>query len=295
MQPSVIFGEALFDRFGPEERIGGAPFNVASHLQGLGLHPLLVTRLGQDGPGAVVRARMEAWGMALWGVQEHPVLPTGMVLVEETADGHRFRILPHQAYDAIDAQTAAQAAGAEIGLLYYGTLALREKASRQAWECLAGRARRCFVDINLRAPWWRAETVEAAIGAAQILKLNQEELAVLRKVFRLRADGDRQVVEALVRRFALDEVILTRGANGAAQWAGGTWLETPAPPVAVRDTVGAGDAFAAAWLFGLSRAWAPPTCLVRAQALAAAICGLQGALPDDREFYRPFLNAWDGA
>ena len=60
----VIYGEVLYDRF-PDGRsvLGGAPFNVAWHLQGFGLSPLMLTAVGNDQPGLQIRERMQQWGM----------------------------------------------------------------------------------------------------------------------------------------------------------------------------------------------------------------------------------------
>ena len=66
----LVFGEVLFDCF-PDgaEVLGGAPFNVAWHLQGFGQEPLFVSRIGDDIRGNQIRAAMSDWGMSLSGLQ----------------------------------------------------------------------------------------------------------------------------------------------------------------------------------------------------------------------------------
>jgi len=71
MQPArpIVFGEALFDCFGERELPGGAPLNVAWHLQALGWNPLLVSRIGADDQGQRITKRMQDWGMNTTGIQ----------------------------------------------------------------------------------------------------------------------------------------------------------------------------------------------------------------------------------
>ncbi len=59
-----IFGEVLFDHFADGTRVlGGAPFNVAWHLQAFGQAPWFISRTGNDPDGEAVRAAMRDWGM----------------------------------------------------------------------------------------------------------------------------------------------------------------------------------------------------------------------------------------
>jgi len=59
------------------------------------------------------------------------------------------------------------------------------------------------------------------------------------------------------------------------------------PPrgVTIRDTVGAGDAFAAMLAAGVVLRWPAETTLRLADRLAAKICGIEGAIPEDPAFY----------
>ncbi|WP_437558718.1 PfkB family carbohydrate kinase [Acidithiobacillus sulfuriphilus] len=288
----LIFGECLFDRFPDGNRVGGAPLNVARHLWALGNHPLLLSRVGQDDEGARIRDLLHGWEMDARGLQEDPQYPTGSVeVVPDPVLGHHFRILPRQAYDHI-AWPVDWSASSRIAFLYHGTLALREAGSRSTWERLTKQSDWRFVDLNLRAPWWTSDLLATVLPGTRVLKLNADELATLAQVFSLQG-GERQGrVADLAQRFAIGEVIITHDAEGAAAWAAGRWQECPAPVVKVQDAVGAGDAFAAVWIAGILRGWPVDLRLVRAQALAAAICAIPGALPGDPAFYSPFLRDW---
>jgi len=152
MATAVVFGEALVDDFNAEQVVGGAPFNVARHLAAFMAPVLSITRIGDDQSGQLVRAEFERFAMNEAGLQLDPLEETGRVLVERGPRGHRFTILPNQAYDFIDRTAAvASVGGVEPGLVYFGMLAQRGEVSRAALKGLldASVAPR-FLDLNLR-------------------------------------------------------------------------------------------------------------------------------------------------
>lgn len=293
IQRVVSIGEVLFDLFPDGERLGGAPLNVAWHLQGLGLAPTFLSRVGDDPRGKRIRMAMGRHGLTLNGLQRDPTHPTGTVRVTFEDDGHQFDILPDQAYDHIDPHAVATITGAaSVDLLYFGTLATRGAANETtilaaATACLGTR----LLDVNLRPGCWSDATVTACLGAATVAKLNEDELGVLRGLYDLPA-GEAKAARALRERFELDTVLLTRGARGAAWLNGAGWVETHAGEEAVVDTVGAGDGFAAVAAIGLLSGWSPTTTLDRATAFAAGICARRGACPDDPGFYEAVRGRW---
>ena len=78
----IIFGEVLFDCFPDGQKIlGGAPFNVAWHLQAFKASPLFISRVGNDVEGDQIFRSMRQWGMITDGLQRDPEHPTGQVTV----------------------------------------------------------------------------------------------------------------------------------------------------------------------------------------------------------------------
>ncbi|MEJ2345704.1 MAG: carbohydrate kinase [Gammaproteobacteria bacterium] len=292
----IIFGEVLFDRFEDGSAVlGGAPFNVAWHLQGLGLRPLFVSRVGDDAAGRRVLDTMAAWGMDTSGVQRDARHPTGAVQVTLDAGQPSYEILPDQAYDFVDlAPLLESAADASLSLLYHGTLAARSPASRETLFALHERlGLPAFVDINLRAPWWRHDLVERAIAAARWVKLNDDEMAEVLERDAVAGDSIDGEAQAMCQRLGLDLVIVTRGGAGACfARKGEVWCDEPAAVEKVVDTVGAGDAFAAVAILGLTKGWSPPRILRRALGFAAEICQVRGATVDDPTLYRKQWNQW---
>lgn len=292
----VIFGEVLFDHFPDGQRIlGGAPFNVAWHLQGFGLRPLLISRVGHDDSGSAVLECMEQWGMDLRGMQQDDRYPTGTVEVRMREGGHDFAILPDQAYDYIQSEPALQLLeGNGHDMLYMGSLVGRGAVSRASLDSLLRRLRMpIFVDINLRPPWWNLARVEGSLARARWAKLNDEEL---RELVGRGADDDeeRQVQAELLRtRYDLELVILTLGAHGADFISAGSRIHgAPVPVTHLVDTVGAGDAFSAVTLLGLVHDWPQEQILQRSLAFASRICAQRGATAADEDLYRGFRREW---
>lgn len=276
----VIFGEVLFDSF-PDGRqvLGGAPFNVAWHLRGFGLDPLMISRVGDDARGREVLQAMGNWEMDSSGVQVEKAHPTGAVSVSLKAGQPHYDILPDQAYDHIDADAAVAVVGSsDVALVYHGSLATRTAQSRQALsQLLAAVEAPVFLDVNLRAPWWSREQVAAQIQRATWVKINDDELVLL--------SDSRMVTDltGLARQFfqahpRMQQLIVTRGARGAlVVHAEGVSEGAPVPVEDVVDTVGAGDAFAAVMITGIIRQWPLAESLAHALRFAASICRQRGA------------------
>jgi fructokinase len=284
-----IFGEVLFDHFPDGKRVlGGAPFNVAWHLQAFAQAPYFISRVGNDAEGESVRAAMRDWGMDQSGLQTDPQRATGQVSVT-FADGEpSYQIVEDCAYDAID---AAQLASPDCGLLYHGSLALRNPISSQA----AARLREScqgmvFVDVNLRPPWWRHEQVLAMLRDADWVKLNSDELDLLYPAKKNSVSR----LSSFLAEFDLQGVVLTHGSAGAeiATASGERFQVAPDSKVEVVDSVGAGDAFASVIILGLSKDWPLPLSLQRAQEFASNIVGNRGATIADPAFYQPFIASW---
>jgi fructokinase len=281
-----IFGEVLFDHFPDGSRVlGGAPFNVAWHLQAFGQAPRLVSKVGRDPEGNEVRAAMEDWGLATSDLQTDTQRPTGRVAVSFAEGEPAYDIVADCAYDHIDpvAATACQ-------LLYHGSLAARAASSAGALQQLrASEPETIFVDVNLRPPWWQPAAIDKLLRGAHWVKLNSDELALLAgSATSADPTGD------FLRRYNLRGLLVTRGARGAELlMATGERLQVaPAANKEVVDTVGAGDAFAAVMLLGLLHNWPMPLVLERAQQFAGALVGRRGATVTDRAFYGEFSREW---
>ncbi len=288
----IVFGEVLFDCFPDGHRVlGGAPFNVAWHLQAFGAAPLFISSVGEDLLGEQIKNAMAGWGMDLNGLQTRADQPTGQVTVNIADNEPAYDIVSPCAYDYI--QSGQLPGLPDHPVLYHGTLAIRNPVS--AGTLLAVKHQTSpyvFLDVNLRAPWWRINDILPLLGGTSWLKLNFHELAEL--------VPDRREKESRINKLfsstQLKHITLTQGEKGAAIYsASGLPSISISPPktISVIDTVGAGDAFSSVLLLGKIRNWNLNTTLKRAQEFAGAVVEIRGATTTDQTFYRPFLNAWD--
>lgn len=287
----LVFGEIVFDELGDRDhRLGGAPLNVAWHLRGFGLDPLLISRVGADALGEQALELMRAGGLDTRGVQVDDARPTGRVIVAPTDDESRFTIPDDQAYDYIDRAALPDLTAEPLAFLYHGTLAARRPGSAAALRALRAAGLPAFIDVNLRAPWWERATIHALLSGARWLKLNAGELA---EVADDAAGTLLQRADALRKGFSLELVVVTSGEQGSlAVTAELSFNQRPERARGFVDSVGAGDAFSAVLLVGLARGWELQLALQRAAAFAAAICGVRGALPPDDSLYQRFLRVW---
>ena len=288
-----MVGEVLFDVF-PDgsEVLGGAPFNVAWNLRGLGLDPLLIARVGADRRGREILTAMDDWGLDRSGIQIDPALPTGIVQVTLVDDQPSYEISPDQAYDALDGEAAGRVATAtEASILVRGTLCARSAPGRTAIARLQSTIDApVLLDVNLRAPWWDPRQVREALAASTIVKVNEDELFRVvddRHGFRGTSTDPLDAARALREDHDLDAVVVTRGSDGAA-WVGreDTHRATAAAPSEFVDAVGAGDAFTSVIVAGRVAARPPGATLSQAARFAAEVCGIRGATARDRTLYR---------
>lgn len=291
----VIFGEVLFDVFPDGTAVlGGAPFNVAWHLQGLGFAPLFVSRVGKDKRGDQILRQMDQWGMDSSGVTQDSVYPTGIVNVTLEAGQPSFDIARDAAYDHIGSEIVRTLYQYDYySILYHGSLINRTAVSARTLSLLRQTAPGIFVDINLRAPWWSKDKIGELLQGINWLKLNDAELQALTNRDIENTRQIEQAARAMLDKYQWDALIVTRGAQGALLVTGEQASSvTPVKVERMVDTVGAGDGFSAVCLAGIIRGWSYAETLKRAAEFAAAICQLRGAISQDEDFYSRYRNHW---
>jgi len=293
-QNPFIFGEVLFDEFEDGSSIlGGAPFNVAWHLQGLGLHPTLITKIGDDANGKIVLEKMNDWALQTCAVQIDTKHATGKVAIKLDQGQPTYDIVPNQAYDNInDAFDNMTNQLQNCPLLYHGSLALRNKVSRETLFSIQQKySIPAFVDINLRTPWWDADIIHKCLRHATWAKLNDIELIEIAKQVSISKTDLKEIAQLLRAHFDLKLLIVTVGADGAYFVSENeTYFGAPVPVNNIIDTVGAGDAFSSVTIFGLLNEWPIDVISQRAMTFASSICEKRGATNTDDQFYDTFLN-----
>lgn len=284
--PTVLcFGEILWDFIPAGLFAGGAPFNVAYHLRQLGAQPHLVSAVGRDLLGDELLRRLRHWDMDLTGISRHHGLPTGFVRAALSTGGDAsYEIATEVAWDQIATAEDTIRAASHARALVFGSLALRSTYNRAALErllmILPPDALRVF-DVNLRPPHDDLSLVREFAGKATVLKANAGEAA--RLVAYLGGSGLVLTLEELARalqaQIGCTTVCLTDGACGAGVLHAGVWSYEAARPVAVADTIGAGDAFLAALGSALLRGMHPSAALACGCRLGEYVASQPGATP----------------
>lgn len=286
-----IFGEVLFDCFPDGERVlGGAPFNVAWHLQAFGLAPLFISRVGNDPLGLQIKSAMMDWGMDTSGLQLDSTHPTGIVDVTFDDGEPSYEIVENSAWDFIHHDTIPP--NENCNLVYHGSLALRSTTSANALdEILENHPGKTFVDINLRPPWYKLENIKKLMQQSQWIKLNEDELNIIVP----EKNKTDEKIQYLFDNQLIETLYVTQGEKGALAITsnGDSYNVHPEKTINVIDTVGAGDAFCSVLLLGQIKHWSLQETLDRAQNFASAIVGNRGATVKNPAFYQPFLDAWE--
>lgn len=280
----VVLGEVLWDLFEHSRRLGGAPLNFGVHARRLG-HPVtLISALGADEPGEQAAGMIDALDLDTRFLQTTSLFPTGTAQVQIGHGGvTQFTIPRPAAYDAVDlsARDLDLLDQGAAGWLYFGTLFASTDTGKnvlhQVLRALRGATR--FYDLNLRAGSDSPELVCELLLRADVVKLNEDELQRIHAYSGLPLD-----IEAFCRegsdRYGWQAVGVTRGDRGCAVLAGGHYVEAAVHPVNVVDTVGAGDAFAAAFMHGLSLNWPAAEIASFANRVGALVASRHGAIPD---------------
>lgn len=276
-------GEVLWDLLPEGPQLGGAPANFACHAKTLGAQAQVVTRVGKDDLGRAIVRRFVEMGIGISTVQMDDDAPTGTAVIRLQNGGvPEFVIQENVAWDRLAFTDEARQAVQEANALCFGSLAQRRETSaltiRQLVAAASPQALKVF-DLNLRQKFYTREIIEQSLDMADVLKLNDYELAVLAGMLDL-AGGARQQIEHLAGKFGLRLVALTRGDKGSLLFQTGRWSDLPGSSVPVVDTVGAGDSFAAALVMGLLNGLDFEQVHRLAAAVSSFVCSRPGATPN---------------
>lgn len=263
----LSIGEILWDVFPDTARLGGAPFNFAVHAHRLGHRVIFLSAVGDDEPGRAALERAAALGLATEFIQVAAGQLTGSVSVRLDAEGQPdFTIHRPAAYDCVtlDGEQLQRLAELRPDWIYFGTLYPMEVRAREVLRRLmdAFPGARRFYDMNLRRGCYTPELVRELLSLADAVKLNDHE-----------AELFPDLGEA-------PSVAVTRGERGCAVRIGDDRAECSGYSVRVADTVGAGDAFAAAFLHGLAGGWSAAKTGDFANRLGALVASRAGAVPE---------------
>ena len=285
------FGEILWDCLPSGRHAGGAPFNVTAHLAQIGVSASLISCIGRDSLGDEILKVAQDKGVNTQFVTRARIgLGTGTVLVTVDANGNAtYELVQPAAWDEIRVPAKALEAVSKARALVYGSLAGRSPYNLdQLAQLLDVQGPLKFFDVNLRPPFADPPLVIELAKRAHVLKMNDGEVGQLAHWLRtgeLTPDTPRSpdAIAAACATIAeatnASHICVTMAEEGAALWDGGNLVTAPAPRVAVKDTVGAGDAFMAGLMVGLTRGTDTRKVLENACRLGAFVASHHGATP----------------
>lgn len=281
MTPKLtVFGEVLWDVLPDARLAGGATMNVAAHLQRYGMDVAFISRVGHDELGAELLTFMEQHGLDTQWVQTGETHLTGIAKANVSDSNEvTYKILHPVAWDYIQFDAAAAQQVAESDFFVYGTLAARDRTSRDTLLRYLGHAQTRVFDVNLRPPHYSREQVLELLGFANVVKMNEHELREVTG-WLTTFENEKQAMAYIIARFKLDMFVLTCGAEGAMVLTGsGEFHQHPGFTVEVADTIGSGDAFLGAFLYQTATGHPLADSLEFACAAGAFVAGKAGALP----------------
>ena len=275
------FGEILWDVFGNEAHLGGAPLNFAAFCAALGMEAELLSAVGDDELGARALEVVRALGVGTKHVAILSGKKTGQCLVTLNEQAlPSYNLLDDVAYDYI---TPPREDAADV--LAFGTLSLRREHNKETLAAIlrAHAFSEVFVDLNVRLPFTMPESIRLALSYATILKFSDEEMGYVSNALDMACETPEQLAKDICLRFPqIRQVLVTKGACGSFCYTpSGDTVYCDAVKTEVVSTVGAGDSFGATFLCEYLKGLPIPSCLAFASKVSAIVCSRKEAVPAD--------------
>ncbi|MBS1813278.1 MAG: hypothetical protein JSS87_00210 [Acidobacteria bacterium] len=282
----LAVGEVLWDIFGDNEHLGGAALNFCANIARLGGDAVLVSAVGDDERGRNVLRAMDALGLSSQCVDVTAKAATGTAVVSALSHGESGFVIPRPAafdHAGVDLLSALDRLPQQVDWIYFGTLLQCTPAAEDLVSTLLQRYSHAhaFYDLNLRDGHWNFDLVQRLSRRAHMMKLNLGEAQALSQLSGTPSDDFH--LETFCRQwsatYSIDTLCITLGDEGCLIHTGGASEYFPGFPIRVHDTVGAGDAFAAAFLYGYSAGWPMADVARLANAAGAIVASRPGATP----------------
>ena len=277
----VGLGEVLWDVLPDGKKLGGAPANFAYHAGQFGLDTLAVSALGKDALADETIAALDERGLKY--LLPRVDYPTGTVQVTLTVDGiPTYEIKENVAWDNIPYTPELAEIASNCRAVCFGSLAQRNVTSwatiRQFLDNSPADCLKVF-DINLRQQFYTKDVIEESLKRCNILKINDEELVVIKRMYGYDDLDMRGICEKILADYQLKMLVLTCGTNGSYVFAPGLTSFQETPKVKVADTVGAGDSFTGSFCAAILNGKSLEDAHRKAVAVSAFVCTQNGAMP----------------
>lgn len=278
---AICYGEILWDVLPDGPQPGGAPLNVAYHLNKMGLSTSIISKIGEDDKGAGLSRLLDDWGIKKEMLQVDNVHPTSEVIAKmNNGNEVSYEILFPVAWDFIKYSDEIARQLKPSTYFVFGSLSSRNEISKNTlFELLESDAIKVF-DINLRPPFMNRELLNTLLLKADIVKFNQAELDMCQMVFGGSLGNEQSQIKFIQEHFGVREIIVTKGEFGAAYYKNDQAYHAWGTEVKVKDTIGSGDSFLAAFIANHYLKTDPQTIIKNSVAMGAFIATKKGGCPD---------------
>ena len=279
----VGLGEVLWDVLPEGKKLGGAPANFAYHAgQFLGMdNTIAVSALGEDKLAEETIEALKEHGLN--DLLPRVPYPTGTVQVQLDEQGiPTYDIKENVAWDNIPFDDDIAEIARNCRAVCFGSLAQRNVVSRETIQkFLDATPADCMkiFDINLRQQFYTKEILKESFQRCNILKINDEELVVIKRMYGYDDLDMRGICEKILADYHLKMLVLTCGTNGSYVFAPGLTSFQDTPKVKVADTVGAGDSFTGSFCAAILNGKPMEQAHRIAVEVSAYVCTQNGAMP----------------
>lgn len=244
------FGEIIWDIYGEQRKIGGAPLNICAHASIYGFDSYLISAVGDDELGKEALNIINGFEINTKYIASLPFLPTGRCIVSLNEKGiPTYDISKNVAYDRISA--IEKLSGFDV--LCMGTLSLREEHNLIVLNKIINDSEfsEIYADLNIRPPHYSEKSVCFCLENASILKISDEELPSVLNLLSIKYNSVESSAYAISKLYPkIKLIIITLGDKGSFCFDAVTnnTYYSDAVKTNVVSTVGAGDSFGAAFL-----------------------------------------------
>lgn len=259
MNNILVFGEILYDIYDDVAVIGGAPFNYSIQLSRLiskNDNLKFITALGKDdfSKEAFKFIENENIDSSLMQVLDNYETGKATVFMNENKIPD-YIIHENVAWDNIEFNSDIEKSLKEkYDLFYFNILSCRSEKSyntlKNIFKNIDSKYKVC--DVTFRKNYYTKEKIKEALEFINILKINDDELAIIKSLFYPNLQNDNEILlKNLNKDFNIDYIFLTLGKSGASSFYNNQYIFKPSNKIKVVDTVGAGDSFCAALSYAI--------------------------------------------
>jgi len=277
---AVCFGEILWDIFPDAKYIGGAPLNVASRLSSFGIDTEIISKVGLDENGDYLISYLRSKNVKTSNILRDEKYPTGIVNVSLSRGSASYDIIYPSAWDRILLTNNMTESIKDASAFIFGSLVCRNEESASTLFSLLDYASFKVLDVNLRKPYYSMRTLLKLMEKADFIKFNEEELYEICNKIDIGGKSIADKIKKISEKTAVSHICVTRGAQGVILYYRGEFFHNTGFKIKIKDTVGAGDSFLAAYISQILLKKHPHTALDYACAVGSIVASKEGANAD---------------